>query len=325
MPVHLFWGEDEFKLQREVAQMRSQVLDQRWQDLNYTEYPPNSKDSIEQALADINTPPIGSGGRLVYLPSSSLLGATSKEMLQQLKNILPNIPATNVLLMTSTTKPDSKNKLVKLLLSHATVKEFPLIPPWLTDALKKLVGDLASVIGVTVANDACQLLVKLVGNNTRLLHTELEKLKLYTNGRTINADAIKALVLPNANNSLQLANAIRSGNVAAALELVENLSNCNEPALRIVATLITSFRRWFVVKLCVIDGWKDDAAIANLGEIKNPKQLYFIRQEIASVPITRLQNALEVLLQLELMLKTGWDEKLALQTQIIKLCDERNT
>ena len=320
MPIHLFWGEDEFKLQREVAQLRSQVLDERWQDLNYTEYPPNSKDSIEQALADINTPPIGSGGRLVYLPSSSLLGVCPKEMLQQLESILPNIPATNVLLITSTTKPDGRNKSVKLLLEHATVKEFPFIPLWLTDALKKLVRALADEIVVAVANDACQLLVESVGNNTRLLFTELEKLKLYTNSQTINADAVKALVLPNANNSLQLATAIRSGNIATALELLENLFSCNEPALRIVATLTTSFRRWFVVKLCVAEGCRDDSAIANLAEIKNPKQVYFIRQEVAKVPINRLQNTLEILLQLELMLKTGWDERLAMQTQIIKLC-----
>ena len=117
-----------------------------------------------------------------------------------------------------------------------------------------------------------------------------------------------------------LATAIRTGDIAAALELLENLFSCNEPALKIVATLTTSFRRWFTVKLCVIDGCRNDSAIANLAEIKNPKQLYFIRQEVASVPLNRLQNALEVLLQLELMLKTGWEEKLALQTQVIKLC-----
>lgn len=320
MPIHLFWGEDEFLLGREVAQLRSQVLDERWQDLNYTEYPLNSKDSIEQALADINTPPIGSGGRLVYLPSSSLLGACPKEMLQQLESILPNIPATNVLLMTSTTKPDSRNKSVKLLLSHARVKEFPLIPPWQTDALKKLVRALADEIGVAVANDACQLLVELISNNTRLLYTELEKLKLYTNSQTITADAIKAVVLPKATNSLQLATAIRGGNAATALELLENLFSCNEPALKIVATLTTSFRRWFVVKLCVLDACRDDSAIANLALIKNPKQVYFIKQEVANVPINQLQKALEILLQLELMLKTGWDERLAMQTQITKLC-----
>jgi DNA polymerase-3 subunit delta len=241
-------------------------------------------------------------------------------MLQQLESALPHISKTNVLLLTSQSKPDSRNKSVKLLLSHATVKEFPLIPLWLTDALKKLVRALADEIGVAVANDACQLLVELIGNNTRLLFTELEKLKLYTNSQTITADAIKALVLPNATNSLQLATAIRSGNVATALELLENLFNYNEPALKIVATLTTSFRRWFVVKLCVTDGWRDDSAIASLALIKNPKQLYFIRQEITNVPINRLQKALEILLQLELMLKTGWDEKLAMQTQIIKIC-----
>ncbi len=271
-------------------------------------------------MADINTPPIGNGGRLVYLPSSSLVGACSKELLQQLESILPNIPKTNVLLITSTTKPDGRNKSVKLLLEHALVREFPLIPPWQTNALKKLVRTLAAQIGVCVANDACQLLVESVGNNTRLLFTELEKLKLYANGGTINVLDVKALVLPNATNNLQLANAIRTSNIATALELLENLFNCNEPALKIVATLTTSFRRWLVVKLSVIDGWTDDGAIATLAQIKNPKQLYFIRQEIASVPISRLENGLDILLQLELMLKTGWDERLAMQTQIIKIC-----
>lgn len=320
MPVYLFWGEDEFKLQREITQLRSRIIDHQWQHFNYTEYLPNSLDSIPQALADINTPPIGNGGRLVYLPSSSLLGACSKEMLQQLESSLKTIPADNVLLITSTHKPDGRNKSVRLLLEHAQAKEFPLIPPWQMDALIKQVRAVATVIGVAVTPDACQLLVESLGNNTRLLHTELEKLKLYTNTQTITADAIKALVLPNATNSLQLANAIRSGNIAAALELLENLFSYNEPALKIVATLTTSFRRWFVVKLCVADDWRDDSAIATLAEIKNPKQLYFIKQEVAKVPISRLQNALEVLLQLELMLKTGWEERLAMQTQITKLC-----
>lgn len=320
MPIHLFWGEDEFLMERSVNNLRLQVIDEQWKDFNYTQYPPDSKDSIPQALADINTPPIGNGGRLVYLPSSSLLGACSKEMLALLENILPTIPKTNVLLITSTDKPDARNKSVKLLLKYALVQEFPLIPQWQTDALTRLVRTLAAEVGVAVANDACQLLVESVGNNTRLLFTQLEKLKLYAKGKTVNAQIVKTLVLPNANNSLQLATAIRTGKVAAALELLENLFSCNEPALRIAATLTTSFRRWFVVKLCVADGWRDDSAIATCADIKNPKQLYFIRQEIASVPINRLQNALEILLQLELMLKTGWDEKLAMQTQIIKLC-----
>ena len=40
-------------------------------------------------------------------------------------------------------------------------------------------------------------------------------------------------------NSLQLANAIRLGNIAQALEFVEHLINCNEPALKITAIYST--------------------------------------------------------------------------------------
>jgi DNA polymerase-3 subunit delta len=70
----------------------------------------------------------------------------------------------------------------------------------------------------------------------------------------------------------------------------------------------------------VAAGCKDDNAIAKVAELKNPKRLYFLRQEVATVSVAKLQNALKVLLELELALKNSGDDKLTLQTQIIKLC-----
>ena len=46
----------------------------------------------------------------------------------------------------------------------------------------------------------------------------------------------------------------------------------------------------------------------------------YIRQEVTNCCVNKLKNSLKMLLELELMLKSGVDEKLALQTQIIKLC-----
>lgn len=320
MPIHLYWGEEEFLLHRAIKQLRSQILNEQWASFNYTEYPPDSKDSISQAFADVNTPPVGSGGRLVYLPNSALLGVCPKEMVEQLEHTLPNIPETNILLITSTKKPDGRNRSVKLLLECIEIREFPLIPQWQTDALMQQTQNLAKEMGVNLTTDATQLLVNAVNNNTQLLSTELQKLKTYTNGQTVNADAIKDLVLHSATNSLQLAAAIRTRNVSLALELVENLIRCNEPALKIVATLTTTFRTWLIVKLCIAAGWKDDSAIASLAELKNPKRLYFLRQEVANVTVGKLQNALQVLLELELMLKSGADAKVCLLPQVIKVC-----
>lgn len=307
-------------MSRVIKQLRSRVLDERWASFNYSEYPPDSKDSIPQAIADIMTPPLGTGGRLVYLPSSTLLGVCPKEMLQQLEHILAIVPATNFLLITTINKPDSRNKSVKLLLQFAQVKEFPSIPQWQTDTLIKQARNLAKETGIEFAPDAYRVLVEAVGNNTRLLVTQLEKLKVYANGVTVNADTVRELVTNNATNSLQLASAIRTGNVSLALKLVEDLIARNEPALKIAATLTTTFRTWLVVKLCIAANWQDDSAIAFLAEIKNPKRLYFLRQEVASIPASNLQKALSVLLELELMLKNGWDEKTTLQTQIVKIC-----
>ena len=131
---------------------------------------------------------------------------------------------------------------------------------------------------------------------------------------------VKELVSESATNSLQLAIAIRLGNIAQALEFVECLINCNEPALKITATLTTTFRTWLTVKQMIITGYQDDNIIAQLADVKNPKRLYYIRQEVANCCVNRLKNSLKMLLELELILKSGVDEKLALQTQIIKLC-----
>lgn len=241
-------------------------------------------------------------------------------MLQQLESVLPNIPETNVLLIGSINKPDSRNKSVKLLLKRAIVKEFPLIAQWQTDALIERIYTAVKEFGITIAADAACLLAESVGNNTRLLHTELEKLKTYVDSKSVSADDVRELVSPNAANNLQLAAAIRTGDVSLALELLEVLLRCNEPALKIVATLTTSFRTWLIVKLCVIAGWKDNTAIAHLAEVKNPKRLYFLKKEVTNIGVTKLQSALNTLLELEVMLKTGAEEKISLQSPIIGVC-----
>ena len=58
-------------------------------------------------------------------------------------------------------------------------------------------------------NSSYKVLIDYTGNHTRLIFTELEKLKTYALGKTVNGDMVKELVSESAANSLQLANAIR--------------------------------------------------------------------------------------------------------------------
>ena len=319
MPVHIYWGEDDFLLSKAVEALRAQHLDREWGLLNYIQIAPADKDNIANALVEIATAPLGEGGKIVHLPQSSLLGACPLEVIAELEKTLPNIPENNILLITSAKKPDERNKSVKLILQYAQLKTFPIIPQWESTKIVSQVKSFASSMGVKLTNDAVAALVEAVGNNSRQAWNELEKLKLYAGDAPIDAQIIKQLVANTFSSSLQLAAACRIGDPTLALKQLDRLLALNEPPLRIVATLATCFRTWLSAKACIEAGWKDDAAIAKFIELKNPKRLFFIKQEIRAASLIKLKKAMAILLELEVLLKSGGSaENLAIY--IIELC-----
>ncbi|MCE2907162.1 MAG: hypothetical protein LW814_19475 [Anabaena sp. CoA2_C59] len=52
MPTYLYFGENEFFLNGIIKQLKTHILDQQWANFNYTEYPPESKETIPQALSE---------------------------------------------------------------------------------------------------------------------------------------------------------------------------------------------------------------------------------------------------------------------------------
>ena len=321
MPLYLFWGEDDFALVQAVDSLRQAVLDPTWTQFNFDKISGGVADATVDALNQAMTPAFGSGGRLVWLVDTTVCQQCSEELLSQLERTLPNIPQTSHLLITTSKKPDRRLKSTKLLQKYAQIREFPLIPPWKTEELDKRVQQVAAEVGVKLTPAAVKLLAESVGNNTRQLWNELEKLSIYGHNQTKPLDAKVIAILVNANtqNSLQLATAIRTGNQTEALQLVVQLINRNEPALRIVATLVGQFRTWIVVKLMIERG-DDEKAIALAAEVGNPKRIYFLRKEVNSLSSQQLLATLPILLELELSLKQGAEPLSTLQTKIIELC-----
>ena len=320
MPLYLFWGEDDFALIQAVDSLRQAVLDPTWTQFNFDKISGSVADAID-GLNQAMTPAFGSGGRLVWLFDTMICQQCSEEILSQLERTLPNIPQTSHLLFTTSKKPDRRLKSTKLLQKYAQIREFSLIPPWKTEELDKRVQQVAAQAGVKLTTAAVKLLAESVGNNTRQLWNELEKLSIYGHNQTkpLDAEVITTLVNANTQNSLQLAAAIRTGNQTEALQLVAELINRNEPALRIVATLVGQFRTWIVVKLMIERG-DDEKAIALAAEVGNPKRIYFLRKEVNSLSSQQLLAALPVLLEIELSLKQGAEPLSTLQTKVIELC-----
>ena len=316
MPTIVLYGEDDFAISLEVDELRCKICHPEWANFNYNKIPP-SPEALIQGINLAMTRPWGQGGRLVWLQDNR--GECTENQLQSLEKCLKHLPDTNTLLLTSKTKPDARLKSTKLLQKYAQFQEFPLIPTWATEQLILNVNKIADRLTINLTSEATDALVEALGNNTRLLHSELQKLRLYAGSRTIEAEDVLTLVSSNTSSSLKLASFIRERNVSAALNCVNNLLNSNEPPLRIVATLVTQFRTWLWVKLMTQKG-ASHTVIAQSAEIGNPNRIYYLKQETQNCSLEQFRNALALLLELELMLKSGQEARTSLFAQIQKLC-----
>ncbi|MEA5510031.1 DNA polymerase III subunit delta [Crocosphaera sp. UHCC 0190] len=322
MGIYLFWGEDDFAIAQAVKKLQDRVLDPSWIQFNYHTIPGDQPQATVDALNQAMTPVFGLGGRLVWVVESTLCQQCPEDILAQLQRILPALPETAHLLFTSSKKPDRRLKSSKLLEKYAEIKEYSPISPWKTEELVNQVKQVAQEIGVKLTPRAIELVAESVGNNSRQLWNDLEKLRLYAEQQKnpLDLDIIGLLVNSNTQNSLQLAQSIRNGNQALALQLIAELISRNEPALRIVATLVGQFRAWAIIKLQIEAGEKDNKVIASAADISNPNRLYFLRQELQNLSGKQLLATLPILLELESSLKRGGEAVATLQTKAIELC-----
>ena len=322
MTIILYWGDDDYAISKAVAALQKSSIDPAWASFNYEKITPDQNDSVITALNQAMTPPFGAGKRLVWLVDTTVTQQCSEQLLTEIERTLPNVPETTILLLTSKNKPDGRLKSTKTIQKYANVQEFGLIPPWKTDELIQRVQIATKELGLKITRDAVELLAESVGNNTRQLYLELDKLQLLAggDGREIDRSMVSSLVIANTQNSLQLAGAIRQGDVGKSLHLITELMNHNEPALKIVATLVGQFRTWLWVKMLLESGERDDKVIATAAGLGNPKRLFFIKQELHGTTADRLAASLPKLLDLEFSLKRGGEAISTLQISTIELC-----
>ncbi|MEO1093732.1 MAG: DNA polymerase III subunit delta [Cyanobacteria bacterium J06638_28] len=321
MPVYFFWGEDDFQLNQAITKLRDRALDSAWASFNYDKIGPEDPTGPMVALNQAMTPPLGGGKRFVWLTHTALGQRCPEAILTELTRTLPQIPETSVLVMSSPQKPDGRAKFTKLLQKHGEIREFSTIPPWKTEQILQSVEKAAKHQNLTLTPEAANLLAEAVGNQTRQLMLELEKLALYWGDRSaaIDGETVALLVTVTTQSSLKLAAALRQGDVELALRLFADLQNRNEPALRIVSTLVGQFRTWLWVKAMVESGEREPQKIAKAAEVPNPKRIYFLQKEVATLSLPSLQQALMYLLELEASLKIGRDETATFQTKLIEI------
>ncbi|BDA72432.1 DNA polymerase III subunit delta [Calothrix sp. PCC 7716] len=315
MPVKLVYGEDIYLISKRVEQLTKEFTAKEWEIFSYSKIE-NKLSAIPQAITDARTVSLGEGGKIVHIAEGTIFNKCSDEIVLCLEQNLAKIPNQNLLLVTSTSKPDGRSKAVKILLKYAEVEEFPLIPSWDKQAIEKLIHSSASARSLELTSTVISYLAEAIGNDTARIDSEVTKISTYSNGKKLELEDVQALVSNNNTSCIELAHAIKNGKADTAVLLVHHLLDHNEHPLKIIAFLINCFRTWLITK-AGLEAKLPDNKISTLAELTNPKRLYFLKKEVEGASTTKLKQSLVALIQLENELKSGIDNFIP---SIIKTC-----
>jgi DNA polymerase III subunit delta len=296
--IILLTGEDQFAIQQRLNQYKAE-LDPQWLEFCYHRFPASA---LAQATSAARTPALTGGKRLIVVEDCTLKqwGDAQMETLQQLAQV-PD----SVTLVFVATHVDKRLKIYKQLIQYGKCFDLSLIPSWRTDLLAAAITTQAKRIKLRLSKDVVEYLAVAIGNDMTRAASELRKLATYGNGQPIGLAEVQNLIPCQTQSNLQLAEAMRRGESDRVVRLIDDLLARSEPVLVIVATLLTQFRTWLWVKSAISSGLQSNTEIAQLCNVGNPNRLYYLRQEVVSLSLGALIQAVMKLVDLEMAIKQG--------------------
>lgn len=258
---YLFHGEDEFSRAEFLQSLKQRMNDDlALADLN-TAVLDGQKITLGELRHACDTIPFMADQRLVIV--EGLLGALSarggrkdedeldgrqREVLNELVAYLSQLPPTARLVLVENRRIPRNHPVHKLALELECgyVKEF--IPPQ-KGALDRWITDRVEQHGGQITSQAVRELAAFVGNDLRLLDTEIAKLVAYTGGeRPISVDDVHLLVsYAQEANVFHMVDALGRRDGRTAMRLLHQLLS-DQPPLSLLGMIVRQFRILVQVK-----------------------------------------------------------------------------
>ena len=184
MPIHLIWGDDYEACNREIEEIINTVIDPPWKSFNYSQIDGNDPKQNLRGLEEVQSAPLGSGGRIVLVRRSPFCNGCSAELANKIEQTIKLIPDNTHLILNNSNKPDKRLKTTKLIESSiksntlSKEKYFNLPMPWDIKGQRNLVKNISHRLNLKMNNETIDLIVESVGNDSSLINTELQKLSL---------------------------------------------------------------------------------------------------------------------------------------------------
>ncbi len=253
MAVFLFYGQEEYLLEKEIKKLKNELLDASFISMAYKVFdnPP-----FNSLLECVQSSPLMFGNTLsiIYLDkylTGNKLSLDDKQI-ECLDSALSCInPSVNIIFVCKIArdenkKPDSRKKFYKTLSKYSQVREFAQFKTYQKE-LNSQISKMAQEKDLSINSAAVSLLIEQLGANLTLIDSELEKLKTAVHpDKIISPEAVKKYCT-SSEDIFILADLIIQENRNEILKQYSLLTEKRHP-LEIFSVLQSNFQRFIFIK-----------------------------------------------------------------------------
>ena len=198
MPIQILWGNDLNAQNTFIQKLIDKEVSKEWKEINVTNLNGDDDEQVNKAFDEVLTPPFGDGYRIVTLKNNPIFTTKNEDLRTKFEKIHDNIPQNTYFILQNTKKPDSRLKSTKFLQkliknNLAKEKSFSLPEIWDYEGQKRFLEDAANEMNIKIDNNAAELIIDSVGNDSFKLINELAKAKTYLSA--VSSDSNSQLFL----------------------------------------------------------------------------------------------------------------------------------
>ncbi len=317
-PVYLFYGEEDFRVEKLLQAIRNSRLDETTKDFNFRIFYGDSA-SPADILDDACSLPFMASNRLIIVKRVEKFSASDLEsFLPYLEN-----PVETTCLIFVSSKTDFKKRFYKKCRELGMAVQFKnlydnQVPSW----IKRMAKDL----GVRITDEACEYLHGIVGNRLREIHTELEKLHLRHKDQRIGVEEIRESARYSRTYTIfELIDHIASKDREKAISVLNRFleEEGKEAAFGIIGMLNRQMRLLLATRTILNDGGgqNDVANTLKVGSFIVKKTV----QQSKKWTLDEIERGLHLLHRTDELLKTGSQVRLVLEVLVLSLLYQPST
>jgi DNA polymerase-3 subunit delta len=320
--VYLLYGTENFLINETKQILLKNVLTEEEMDFNFSSYDLEEM-PVELAIEDAETFPFVGERRLVFIHNPSFL--TAEKTKSKIEHNIAKLeayleePAPYSILVISAPyeKLDERKKITKLLKKKAEVLEAKKLNE---TELEAWIQNRAELNGVTITNEAIDMLIGLAGTNLMMLRNEIEKISLFVgNGNEIDKEIVEKLTARSLEqNIFSLVDKVINRKMDQALRIFYDLLKQNEEPIKILAILAGQFRLIYQTKELSRRGYGQQQIAGTLKV--HPFRVKLAAGQAKLFTEEELKKIMNLLAESDLQMKTsGLDKKMIVEMFFFQL------